>query len=360
MLAVGLMFLIPGAVLAAVATKRAGPVEAFAPRVTAGGVFTIPNSALIPSTTLYTDIIGGGIGNTAVMTGGGNEPGIGDPSGRNDDGFVGPLNLGFSLNFIGVNYTQFWANNNGNISFSGGIAAFTPEGPQGAIEPVISPFFADVDTRNPASGVMHVRTDIPNQIIVTWSQVGYWDTNADKRNNFQLVLRGPGYAVPAGEGQIGFFYTNMQWEVGDASGGSGGFCPAGTVGTDCFPAAVGFGDGLNNGLILAASQLANVSGTVSNHHIWFNLVGGIPAPIPPSPTDCLFNWAESNYANLFAPAGAVSNTSAPYYYRYYADTNAYLATSSANNHVYYLGPVSNNSLVDVGPLSGWLSTAGCQ
>jgi hypothetical protein len=360
MLAVGLMVLIPGVALAAVAIKRAGPSDAFPPRVAAGGVFTIPNSALIPSTTLYTDSIGGGIGNIAVMTDGGNAPGVGDPSGRNDDGFVGPLNLGFTLNFIGNNYTQFWANNNGNISFTGGIPAYTPLGPQGAIEPVISPFFGDVDTRNPGSGVMHLRTDIPNEIIVTWSQVGYFDSNADKLNNFQLVLRGPGYPVPAGEGQIGFFYTNMQWEVGDASGGSGGFCPAGTAGSDCVPAAVGFGDGLNNGLILAASQLANVSATVSNHHIWFNLVGGIPTPILPSSSDCLFNWAERNYANLFAPAGAVSTTLAPYYYRYYPQTNAYLATSSTDNHVDYLGPLSNYSILDVGALSGWLATAGCQ
>ena len=33
-------------------------------------------------------------GNVAVMTGGGNAPGVGIPSGRNDDGFSGPINLG--------------------------------------------------------------------------------------------------------------------------------------------------------------------------------------------------------------------------------------------------------------------------
>jgi hypothetical protein len=78
-----------------------------------------------------------------------------------------------------------------------------------------------------------------------------------------------------------------------------------------------------------------------------------------SPSDCLFNWAERNYPNLFAPAGAMSSTLAQYYYRYYSQTNAYVATSSADNHVYYLGPLSNNSILDAGALSGWLSTAGC-
>ena len=105
----------------------------------------IPQGALIPSSTYYTDVIGGGIGSPLVMTGGGNAANVGGS--RNDDGFSGPISLGFTLNFFGVDYTQFWANNNGNISFGGGIDAFTPEGPVGADQPVISPFFADVDTR---------------------------------------------------------------------------------------------------------------------------------------------------------------------------------------------------------------------
>ncbi len=76
-------------------------------------VIIVPDSALTPSPQLYTDIIG----SVAVMTGGAATPGIGDPTGRNDDGFSGPINLGFSLDFFGQTYTAFFANNNGNISF---------------------------------------------------------------------------------------------------------------------------------------------------------------------------------------------------------------------------------------------------
>jgi|SRR5688572_4653418 len=231
----------------------------------------IPQSSLVPSTTYYTDLIGGGIGSPILMTGGGNGhiPG----QARNDDGFSGPINLGFTLNFFGTNYTQFWANNNGNISFGDGISAFTPTGPTGVDQPIISPFFADVDTRNLASGVMTLRTDIPNQVIVTWDMVGYFGEHADKLNSFQLVLRGPGFSVPAGEGQIGFFYKSMQWETGDASGGNGGF--------GGFPAAVGFGNGLGDAQVLQGSQANGISTVVSNNHIWFNLQGGVPTPIPP-------------------------------------------------------------------------------
>jgi hypothetical protein len=75
--------------------------------------------------------------------------------------------------------------------------------------------------------------------------------------------------------------------------------------------------------------------------------------------DCVFNWAESVYPNLFAPPAAASQTLAPYYYRYYAGTNAYLGISSADNDLYYLGPASGNTLFNAGLLSNWRTTAGC-
>ena len=135
-------------------------------------VITIPQSALIPSTTYYTDSIGGGIGSPLIMTGGGDAANVGQS--RNDDGFSGPISLGFTLTFFSNNYTSFFANNNGNISFNAGISAFTPTGPQGASQPIISPFFSDVDTRNLGSGLVSLRTDSANEIMVTWDAVGYF------------------------------------------------------------------------------------------------------------------------------------------------------------------------------------------
>ena len=244
----------------------------------ASGAFaltTIPDSALTPTTQLYTDVIGGGIGTIVVTTGGGSAPNVGGANGRNDDGFSGPISLGFTtpLNFFGTNYTQYWINNNGNVSFTAGISAFTPTGPTGQNVPIISPYFADVDTRGALSGVVHVRTDIPNQIIVTWPGVGYFGAHDNLLDTFQLVLRGPDFVIPAGQGQIGFFWTTMQWETGDASGGTGGFGGS--------PAAVGFGDGTGNGSVLQGSTLAGISGIVNDEMLWFNLAGGVPEPIPP-------------------------------------------------------------------------------
>ena len=73
--------------------------------------------------------------------------------------------------------------------------------------------------------------------------------------------------------------------------------------------------------------------------------------------NCLFNWAEATYPKLLSPSGVASLQSSPYTYRYYKNTNSYLGVSSGNNHLYYLGP--DNTMQDLGLLSGWMVTAGC-
>ena len=236
-------------------------------------VVTIPDSALTASSSLYSN----DFGQVVVTTGGGNAANVGAADGRNDDGFSGPIALGYTLqNFFGADYSSIYINNNGNVTFLGGLSAFTPQGPQGATQPVIAPFFADVDTRGSLSGVVHVNQSIANETIITWDHVGYYNGNDDKLDTFQLVLRGTDFATPAGEGQIGFFYGSMNWESGDASGGRGGF--GGN------PAAVGFGDGQSNGNVLAGSTDDGISGIVSNTFIWFDVNdAGTPIPVPPTP-----------------------------------------------------------------------------
>jgi hypothetical protein len=230
-------------------------------------LITIPQSALNPITQLYTNTYGP----VAVMTGGGNANGAGDPSGRNDDGFRGPISLGFTLPFFGGSYTEFYANNNGNISFTGGNSAFIPTGPIGATVPTISIWFGDVDTRNSASGVMHVRQDT-DQVIVTWDRVGRYNSQGNQLNTFQMVVRGPNYTVPAGEGNIGFFWLDMPWEQTSTSQ----------------TAAVGFGNGQGDGVVLDGSNTAGLNQVVDFRSIWFNPnlvpVCGVPGT-PPCPNN---------------------------------------------------------------------------
>ena len=146
-----------------------------------------------------------------------------------------------------------------------------------------------------------------------------------------------------------------------------------TLTATCSPAATSYAWAPATGLVAGPANTATVTPTaagVYQYSVTGSNAGGpgnsantlvtvAPATFT-SQSDCLFNWAERTYPGFFAPAGAISNTFAPYYYRTYPQTNAYLATSSADSHVYYFGPLSNNSILDVGALSGWLSTAGCQ
>jgi|GEM_PF-2381064 len=75
--------------------------------------------------------------------------------------------------------------------------------------------------------------------------------------------------------------------------------------------------------------------------------------------DCLFGWAEQNYAAYFQPVAPLSGTYTPYYYRFYGQSGAYLAVSSSDSHLYYLGPLTSNAILDLGAVSQWLATSGC-
>lgn len=74
-----------------------------------------------------------------------------------------------------------------------------------------------------------------------------------------------------------------------------------------------------------------------------------------SDSDVIFRYVEAAYPQFVSPSGAASQTADIYYYRYYPGTKAYIAT--ANGRFYYLGPASNNQIVDLGASADWLSTS---
>ena len=175
---------------------------------------------------------------------------------RNDDGSTGPVNLGFGLNFFGNTFSSLYVNNNGNVTFTRPLGTYTPFNVTSQTGlPIIAPYFADVDTRNAASGQVHYgagEIDGRPAFCVNWLDagfggnkgVGYYGSHADKLNTFQLLLisrddRG------AGDFDIEMNYDNMQWETGDASGGSGGF--GGT------PAEVAYTNGSGRSFLLPGS-----------------------------------------------------------------------------------------------------------
>ena len=67
-----------------------------------------------------------------------------------------------------------------------------------------------------------------------------------------------------------------------------------------------------------------------------------------------FNWAESAYPSLF-PGSKASQTSGPYVYRYYPETQLYLGV--ADGAVFGLGPLTGNALVQLGALQDFVCLA---
>ncbi len=154
----------------------------------------------------------------------------------NDDNSTDQIALPFAVNYHGTSYSSLYISNNGYVVFDGPRSTYTPfELTDETPTPIIAPFFADVDTRNPGSALLTYGASPDGKTFcVNWVGVGYYDQHVDKLNNFQLLLVDRPAAGP-GDFDIVFNYGSMTWETGDASGGTGGI--GGT------PARAGFSAG---------------------------------------------------------------------------------------------------------------------
>ena len=155
--------------------------------------------------------------------------------------------MGFSINYFGTNYSDVYISNNGRLTFGYGSGQYTPEGMSGLDLPTVAPFFADVDTRPVGNPNLvyydQVTVDGHPAFAVHYEQVGYYSNHLDKIDDFMVILISRADRA-AGDFDIEFNYSQIQWETGDASGGSGGM--GGT------PAAIGFSDGTVNNIYFEA------------------------------------------------------------------------------------------------------------
>jgi hypothetical protein len=156
----------------------------------------------------------------------------------NDDSSTGLVNLGFTANINGTNFTQTYVNNNGNITFNNSLGTFTPSAiNNGAFGPIIAPFFADVDTRAAGSSpVTYGSATLGgfNVFGVNYINVGVYSAQPIF-NSFQLILTDRS-DINAGDFDIQFNYDRIVWEAGTASGApAGGLCDA-----TCTSALVGY------------------------------------------------------------------------------------------------------------------------
>ncbi len=171
------------------------------------------------------------------------------------------------LNFFGTIYNSIYINNNGNITFAGPSSTYTPPILSGGLNnPIIAPFWADVDTRGgaaaPTSGgnstgtnMVYYSADPVNHVItITWDDVGYYYQHTDHLNAYQLQL------VDLGNGDfdIVFRYEAIGWTTGDASGGTNGL--GGSVAHAGYSANGHYFEISGSGDQNAMLDLANVAG----------------------------------------------------------------------------------------------------
>ncbi|XP_048583031.1 protein mesh isoform X2 [Nematostella vectensis] len=160
----------------------------------------------------------------------------------NDDGSSGEVRISTPFAFFDKNFDSLFVNTNGAVSFTTDISQYTPDPfPLGANRRLLSPFWADVDTRN--GGEVWYREETANQAllnrasddvkiafpgqkrfiahwlyIVTWDHVAFYGStgvNRNKTNTFQAILTTNGrhsFAI--------FHYNEIEWTTGTASGGN--------------------------------------------------------------------------------------------------------------------------------------------
>ncbi len=198
----------------------------------------------------------------------------------NDDGsYAGPGGTGTpvaidlrpafpgGLGFFGRTFNTFYLNTNGNITFNAALFTYTPAAFPVADQPMIAPWWADVDTRGggqPSNNSICFHIE-PNRIVITWHNVGYYSSHNDRLNDFQMILSTSGSCTTGGDFDVEFRYNRCEWITGDASGGTGGF--GGT------PAQVGFDAGNRmNFVALPDSRMPTIINVCRSS----NVPGGAP------------------------------------------------------------------------------------
>lgn len=168
---------------------------------------------------------------------------------RNDDGYTGLVSLGFNVNFFGQSFSNLYVNNNGNVTFNQPLGTYTPFNLLTTSKPMLAPFFADVDTRAQNSGVTQYGQGTlngHNVFGVNWLNVGYYNSQADKTNSFQLIVTDRS-DTGAGNFDFQFNYDKITWETGSASNGSNGF--------GGYSARAGWSNGTTSSFELAGSAI---------------------------------------------------------------------------------------------------------
>jgi len=142
---------------------------------------------------------------------------------RGDDTSNLVVNLPFTMNWNGTNYTQIYVNMNGNCTFGQTFTGYNPNDSTlaGTNRNIMAPLWADVDTRNTAaSQVTYSNTtagSVPqfngrNAFFVNWVGVASYNNQSAPTNSFQLVIVDRS-DTGAGNFDFMFNYDQITWDI---------------------------------------------------------------------------------------------------------------------------------------------------
>lgn len=125
------------------------------------------------------------------------------------------------VNINGTTYTQMYLGTNGLITFGSGVTTYTPAALTSLGQPVIAPFWTDIDISK--GGAIYWDFDTANnRIVITWSNVApYTGTGT---NSFQVVLTNQG----GGDFSVDFLYNSIGFTNGYTGVAQAGIASGGT------------------------------------------------------------------------------------------------------------------------------------
>ncbi|MBL1214964.1 MAG: T9SS type A sorting domain-containing protein [Ignavibacteriae bacterium] len=113
-----------------------------------------------------------------------------------DNQTIGPFNLGFTFNYFGVDYTQFYINANGFITFTSTALTgnFAPQLPiADALNNLIAGYWKDLDPTNPNVTGKHLYYGADNgDMVITFENYPEKDGDANGWITFQIILSSNG------------------------------------------------------------------------------------------------------------------------------------------------------------------------
>jgi hypothetical protein len=170
---------------------------------------------------------------------------------------------GQAINFFGGVYTGLYIGSNGYLTFDAPHTRFDTEPiDTQTVGPMIAGLFTDLDTSGDSESNVYVNNSTIGEIIVTYEMVFHSGDNT-MRSTFQLLVRSDQKSIPPGEGQLGFFYGDIN---------------------DSNIVSAGFGDGLETVDPREVSFASNVPGTTLSNNAprFYTLEGGGTVEPPPA------------------------------------------------------------------------------